>query len=388
MQRLIVLRDRAGNWERPSVTLQAIAAPKWPGAPADPWIEVVDYDPGTMADLTSDPTLLFATPLIRTRLIGPEPLDDLSLNGSAPDWGVRQVGAMDSGFTGAGARVALLDTGIDTAHPAFEGVSLTTRDFVGTGIEDANGHGTHLAGTILGRDVDGTRIGVAPGTPRLIVAKALTDGGQGTSDAFLDALIWAAQTGAEIIGFAAKFDVLAETAALIAGGLPESLAHGVAMTAYRGNLRMVETILLMLGQPPLVLAAVGNDCLRTFSEREIAGPSAPAAARGVLAVGALTMGEDGLKPTPFSNAGPALAAPGAAITSACAGGGLRALNGTSMAMAHAVGVAALWSEALRRQDRPVTAQQLAASLVSHATLSGMDPRATPFDHGKGLVQAP
>ena len=389
MQRFLVLRDKAGNWERPPVTLQAVAAPKWPGAPGEPVIEVVDGTPNTMADLSQRGDLLFVTPAMATRMIGPEPLDELRDDDTDPGWNLRIVGADRTPWSGAGTRVALLDTGIDATHPAFLGTRLTTREFVGTGIDDAHGHGTHRAGTILGRDLGGSRIGVARGVSDLLVAKTVTDEGLGTSTAFLQAVLWAARERADVIGFGLRFDMQAEAQALLAKGYPERLCQATALTAYRGNLRMLETALMMLGErAPLVLAAVGNDSLRTIAPDLLTGPSAPAAARGVLNIGSVGQAEDGVRASSFCNSGPAAMAPGEGIVSARPGGGLRSLNGTSMAMAHATGLAALWAEKLRTEGSPVSAQILAAHMLGQAQTAGFAHGSTLFDRGKGLLAAP
>jgi subtilisin family serine protease len=73
-------------------------------------------------------------------------------------WGVRAIRADMSPYSGEGVIVAVLDTGIDAAHPAFAGMELVQRDFTGAGNGDVHGHGTHCAGTIFGRDVDGLRV--------------------------------------------------------------------------------------------------------------------------------------------------------------------------------------------------------------------------------------
>jgi subtilisin family serine protease len=94
-------------------------------------------------------------------------------------WGIEAVGASTSPFTGKGVTVAVLDTGIDKGHPAFAGVEITGRNFTaGTpdDISDTNSHGTHCAGTIFGRAVAGTRIGVAPGVSRAVIGKVLGPG--------------------------------------------------------------------------------------------------------------------------------------------------------------------------------------------------------------------
>ena len=97
--------------------------------------------------------------------------------------GIREIlGSSPDDLTGAGVRVAVLDTGIMPTHAAFENMSLKMRNFAGENVDDANdgqGHGTHCAGTIFGRDVDGIRIGVARGVEDVLIGKVLDDEGRG-----------------------------------------------------------------------------------------------------------------------------------------------------------------------------------------------------------------
>ena len=72
------------------------------------------------------------------------------------------MAADKSPFDGSGVVPAVLDTGIDADHPAFVEVNLLIEDFTNSGPKDAVGHGTHCAGTIFGRDVDGFALG-SPG---------------------------------------------------------------------------------------------------------------------------------------------------------------------------------------------------------------------------------
>jgi len=95
-----------------------------------------------------------------------------------------------------GITVAVLDTGIDSTHPAFTGVTLIEEDFSGSGNGDVQGHGSHCAGTIFGRDVDGTRIGVAPGVDRALIGKVLGDDGSGDSIGLFRGIQWATDQGA------------------------------------------------------------------------------------------------------------------------------------------------------------------------------------------------
>lgn len=391
MTTYIFLRERSGNWRRPAVSLGPTIEPCDPSQGAEPFIEVADLSPGDLRDLMRDETVLTATPAMPTRLTWPAALDAVRAEAATAGWGLRAVGADRTSLCGRGARVALLDTGIQAAHPAFAGVSLKGRDFAGTGLEDANGHGTHVAATILGRDMGGVRIGVARGVTDLLVGKALADNGLGRSEDFLSAVLWALRERADVLGFSLCFDTVAHVAALVEEGYPQSLATASAVHAYRGNLRVFEMILDMLGgaSGTLILGAVGNDSLRVISEAFETGPSAPAAARGVLSVGALGEDDDGvLTPAPYSNLGAALCAPGSSVVSASIGGGTRALNGTSMAMAHVAGVAALWVQRLRDGGAPVTACALSAKLVGGATRHDIDADASRVDIGHGRVQAP
>ncbi|OQY19021.1 MAG: hypothetical protein B6I34_10040 [Anaerolineaceae bacterium 4572_32.1] len=106
----------------------------------------------------------------------------------------------DSG-RGAGIKVAIVDTGIDTEHPDFEGRIRATRDFSGKGsVADGHGHGTHVASTVAGSGAasDGKYVGVAP-EALLYVAKVLKDDGGGMMSDVMAGIEWAADEGAQVI---------------------------------------------------------------------------------------------------------------------------------------------------------------------------------------------
>lgn len=395
MPRVLFLRDASGQWRAPLASdFPTRPAEPAPVVPLEPVIEVADLSPRALRDALAAPDVLAFAPVMPTRLVSPEPLDSFRPEDAQPGWGLRAVAADRSGETGDGVTVALLDTGLDTRHPAFDGITLVKKDFAGTGVEDANGHGTHVAGTAFGRDVGGTRIGVARGVRRAVIAKALTDQGRGTSETFLRALLWSATEGAEIIGFALALDVSGWVETLEAEGCPHSLACVHARHAERATLDMLETVLRMFAVNArfdggrLVIGAVGNDSRRMIAAEMETGPVAPACAAGVLTVGALSPDEgQGYGVAPFSNTGAMLAAPGAAVISAHAGDGLRSLNGTSMALAHAVGISALWWQRLREEDQ-ADAASVAQRLLVSATRADLAPEVTAHDCGAGLVQAP
>ena len=63
-------------------------------------------------------------------------------------WGLQAIHAVGSSRSGQGVRLAVLDTGMDLAHPDFVGRDVTARSFVaGEEPQDGHGHGTHCIGT-------------------------------------------------------------------------------------------------------------------------------------------------------------------------------------------------------------------------------------------------
>ena len=135
----------------------------------------------------------------------------------------------------------------------------------------------------------------------------------------------------------------------------------------------------------MVVAASGNESQRPEFEISV---SIPAAADDVVAVGALQQQGAQLSVANFSNTLPTLSAPGVQIVSAKAGGGLRTLNGTSMATPHVAGVCALWWEALGAQPPIATAESVRARLRASARSDIFTNSTDPADRGEGLATCP
>jgi subtilisin family serine protease len=359
-------------------------------------VDLEQLDKSDVRSLSRAPEVRAIAPVMPTKLIHPvgEAEDPTAAQATGTAWGVTAVGADRSSRTGAGTVVAVLDTGIDAAHPAFTGVTLTQADFSGAGNGDKQGHGTHCCGTIFGRDVDGTRIGVAPGVDQALIGKVLGDNGSGNSDMIFRGIQWALDNHAQVISMSLGFDFPGLVADLVGQGWPADLATSNALEAYRANLRMFDALMgVARGREPfgggcVLVAAAGNESRRNVNPEYEIAVSIPAAADGVVSVGALGESSGGLQVAPFSNTFPQVSGPGVKVLSARLGGGLTTLSGTSMATPHVAGVAALWWEELAASDVPLSARAAVAKLLATASTAGLAAGIDPADRGLGIVQAP
>lgn len=307
-------------------------------------------------------------------------------------WGLRAIGADMTPMDGSGVVVAVLDTGVDRSHPAFVGINIVEEDFTGDGNGDTDGHGTHCAATIFGRDVDGMRIGIARGVSKVLIGKVI--GKKGGSTAHVaSAIQWALNNGAHVISMSLGIDFPGYVAQLVRKGLRIEPATSLALDGYRLNLRVFDQIsnlvnaLNQFHQPCVLIAASGNESAREGVPPFEVSASPPAVADGFISVAALRYDRDGLVVAPFSNTGALVAAPGVGIISAKAGGGLISMDGTSMAAPHVAGVAVLWAQMLAEMGQ-FSAKQFYAKLLASAVTSPLRLDFNMDAVGAGIVQSP
>jgi subtilisin family serine protease len=238
--------------------------------------------------------------------------------------------------------VAVIDSKIDASHPDLAGVIVDHYDALGAD-KPAHMHGTGMAGAIAAHT---KLVGVAPKVKLLAVHAFSGDkeGAQGTTFNILKGLDWAASKQARIVNMS------------FAGPPDPMLTDMLAKAHARGI---------------VLIAAVGNAGPRS-------PPLYPAADRDVIGVTA-TDAEDKLLPQ--ANRGPqvAVAAPGVMVLEPAPDGGYQVTTGTSVAAAHASGVAALL---LARNPR-LTPDQVRSLLIKSA-------RAIPGvkrDVGAGVIDA-
>ena len=246
---------------------------------------------------------------------------------------------------GAGVRIGVIDTTIDTAHPAFRAARVFERNFVPYENARPDDHGTAVASIIAGED-DAFK-GLAP-KAEIVAASVFFRSESGkaaaTTESLVRALDWMSATGTPIVSMS------------LAGPPNSILEAAIARAAQRGV---------------LVVAAAGN-------EGPMARPMYPAAYQETVAVTAVSRDK---KVYRLANRGDYvdLAAPGVSVRHATSGGGYAASSGTSMA---APFVAAALAE-LRRDDARTGAEALQLLIENAEDLgeAGRDPV-----YGAGLIR--
>jgi subtilisin family serine protease len=397
-QKYVVLRGLQGSRARAGTRGPAPGPAGTAPAPAPaPKIEYdVDHlDPREAREVERSAGILAVAPAMPMRLLAPVAVKDVTATPAAATatWGVKAVKADTSPFDGTGIIAAVLDTGIDATHPAFAGVTLVQKDFTGEGDGDQHGHGTHCAGTIFGREVSNTRIGVAPGVTKALIGKVLGTNG-GASDEIVNAIQWAVDNGAHVISMSLGMDFPGFVKFLVDNqGLSIEVATTVALEGYRQNVTLFERLSALVtaigpfGQPTLICAAAGNESGRDATPPFEIACAPPAVSEGLVSVAALGQVGSTLDVAPFSNTNAIVAAPGVGVTSARRGGGLVSMSGTSMATPHVAGVAVLWAQKILAQG-PLRATEWMARLIASGTRDGLKAGIDPSDIGSGLVQAP
>ena len=366
-------------------------------------IKEVDLTLSERSGLRRDPRTHAISLPMPMKLIEPTEAYDVEVASLASStWGLKAVRALESNFDGSGITIAVLDTGIDPNHPAFTNVDIVRRNFTTEGDDDQNGHGTHCAGTIFGKDVAGKRIGIARNIKRALIGKVIGEGG--TTKALAEAILWAITEGAHVISMSLGFDFPGEVNRLVKHhrqiyGQTHGLdiinpATSMALEAYRANVNLFSRLAglvqgpSLFGQGTVIVAASGNESKRSGKLSYEIAVAPPAAGTGIISVGALGESNKGLDVADFSNTQVDVSAPGINVVSAIPGGGLGSKSGTSMATPHVAGVAALWAQRQLEMNRRVENKTLVSQLIASGTIEALVAKIEEEDVGTGIVQAP
>jgi len=308
------------------------------------------------------------------------------------------AGAWDTGYTGEGVRVAVLDTGIDLAHPDLvDNINYAlSRSYVPSEptVDDGHGHGTNVAGIIAAGDNGIGVIGLAPNA-EIVALKVLSESGSGNFGWMLDAILYAVACDADIINMSlgAYFDK---------GGFFDDDGTWVAANEVAEFLNLVKDAVNYADQQGvLVVASAGNDALNGQGDSGLVHcPSDVGATLCVSATGPLgwaldpTVNLDDL--ATYSNYGPQVdfAAPGGNFDPAvpyywydfvmnCTNGQWYAwYAGTSQAAPHVCGVAALIIEKNGGDMNPAHVKRELRQSADDLGKVGQDPL-----YGYGRVNA-
>lgn len=289
---------------------------------------------------------------------GPDLLPSVSLERErSVQAGLAQIAWSPSSYTGQGVVVAVIDTGIETAHEEFTGaIDAASQNFypgaAPADLEDDFNHGTGVAGIIGARENGKGMVGVAPDA-RLLVLKT-DEAGSIDPDAVNAALRFATQQGAAVTNISmAYYGAIPEASKQI---IRDALASGMFLAVAAGN-DGADT-----PTHPAVMAQITGD-------------------GALLAVGAVD-GNNLI--ADFSNRAGAtqdffLVAPGVNQLMPITDNSMGYASGTSFAAPFVSGAAAV----LLSKDPHLTGAQLASILLETATDLG-DAGVDPI-YGHGLV---
>lgn len=243
--------------------------------------------------------------------------------------------------TGAGVKVAVIDSGVSTAHPSLEGRVLPGKDYIqqgGVGDCDEVAHGTFVGGIIAGNHLkDSGFYGVAPGA-KILPIRVLRDLSKSTDSTIpatiAEAINYAVNSGAQVINLSLVTQKTAQLEAAVANALAKNV---------------------------VVVAAAGNEGAAAGGGDKTAYP---AALPGVIGVAGVDEADQHVS-TSTTGEYVDVAAPGVRIQGpAPQGGGFgeRTEGGTSFAAPYVAGVAAL----IRAYDPSLSAAQIAERITSTA----------------------
>lgn len=241
------------------------------------------------------------------------PCDDPGDGGGSGEEVPYGITRVNGGVTYSGSNVAwIIDTGIDLDHEdlnvdASRGYNAFTSGRDGKSLDDGNGHGTHVAGTVAAIDNEVGVIGVAAGAT-VIPIKVLDSRGSGSYSGVI--------AGVEHVGANGSNGDVANMS--LGGPVSQALDDAVVAASQNG-------IKFSL--------AAGN-------ESDDANNSSPARVNGsnIVTISAMDNTDTWAYFSNYGNPPVDYCAPGVSIKSTWKNGGYNTISGTSMAAPHAAGI--------------------------------------------------
>ncbi len=272
---------------------------------------------------------------------------------SSRQWGMQMIGmeaAWQSGLTGRGVRVAVIDGGVYTNTGEFDADRLLPgKNMVSEGqsTEDSNGHGTFIAG-IIGASKD-NGVGIAGIAPGVTIVPIKTSNNGDTQDGVSAQAIYAAvdEFQCDVINYSSG-------AKQLSSGIREAVSYAVSKGV-------------------IIVCSTGNDGSTTLYY--------PGALEDTIGVGSINKG---MERSDFSHRNKSIfvVAPGEDVYSLGQGGSVKASSGTSFSAPFVTGLAALLKEAHPEMNTADFKQILMRSSKDLGD-AGYD-----VEYGYGLIQAP
>ncbi len=181
-----------------------------------------------------------------------------------------------AGGTGAGVRVALLDSGLDREHPGLRNARVIAEDFTGQGsLADGTGHGSQMAALLVGQGL-GPSGGLAPEATLLFGKVLRASISAKTEDYIARGIRWAVQQRADILVLPLG---RSRASRVIYQALQRAIAAGVQIFAAAGN-----------GGPQRVLFPANLPGVVAVTGANLAGEILPECAAGET-VDAIALGD-------------------------------------------------------------------------------------------------
>ncbi len=225
-------------------------------------------------------------------------------------YGISRVNGVTS-YTGSGV-AWIIDTGIDLDHEDLNvdesrGFNAFTRGRDSKSLDDGNGHGSHVAGTIAALNNNIGVIGVAPGAT-VIPVKVLDSRGSGSYSGVIAGVDFVAANGKS-----------GDVANMSLGGPVSQALDDAVLAASQNGIKFA--------------LAAGNetDDANNHSPARVNGPN-------IYTISALDSDDVFAYFSNYGNPPVDFCAPGVSIKSTWMNGGYNTISGTSMASPHAAGV--------------------------------------------------
>lgn len=225
-------------------------------------------------------------------------------------YGITRVGGADNYV---GSNVAwIIDTGIDLDHPDLNVVASLGFNAFANGrdaksLDDGNGHGTHVAGTVAAINNNIGVVGVAAGA-QVIPVKVLNSQGSGTYSGVISGVDYVAANGK--VGDVANMSLGGPASKALDEAVLAAAKEGIWFTLAAGN---------------------DSDDAENYSPARVDG-------KKIITVSAMDKKDGWASFSNYGNPPIDFCAPGVSINSTWKGGGYHTISGTSMAAPHVAGV--------------------------------------------------